>query len=126
MMASGGAFKMPQGRTSISSNAALQKYFSDMDGLQAHGFFRKTGIVDDIHSGAVFAAIRKEEVHFYYGGARLCVYKTGRRPTEGKMLTNNRYLGIKDGDRSRDIQIADDWFSPVKYQELKSNCRERR
>lgn len=97
-----------------------------MDGLQAHGFFRKTGIVDDIHSGAVFAAIRKEEVHFYYGGARLCVYKTGRRPTEGKMLTNNRYLGINDSGRSRDIQIAGDWFSREKYQELKSNCRKRR
>jgi hypothetical protein len=109
------------------SSAALQKYFSGMDGLRAHGFFTETGIVADIKAGVVFAAIRKEEVHFYYGGARLCVYKTGRTPTtKGKMLTNNRYLGIEDGGKSRDVEIKDGWFSTTKYRELKSNCSERR
>ena len=108
------------------NNTGLQKYFSGIEGLRAHKFFNKTGIVDDLRSGAVFPAIRKEELHFYYGGARLCVYKKGRLSTEGKMLTNNRYLGKREGDRSRDIPIPDDWFSSTKYQELKNNCHQRR
>jgi hypothetical protein len=129
MMASGGTYKTAvndRGSFKTMNNTVLQKYFSGIEGLRAHEFFNKTGIVDDVRSGAVFPAIRKEELHFYYSGARLCVYKNGRLSTEGKMLTNNRYLGIRDGDRSRDIPIPDDWFSPTKYRELKNNCHQRR
>jgi hypothetical protein len=104
----------------------LQKYFSGMEGLRAHEFFDKTGIVDDLRSGTVFAAIRKEEVHFYYSGARLCVYKKGRLPTKGTVLSNNRYIGITEPGKSRDVAIPCEWFSPEKYQELKQNCRKWR
>jgi len=69
----------------------------------------------DLVEGIVFPAIRKNEVHFYYGGARLCMFK-GRQ-----MYTNNRYRGLRDG-LSRDGRIPVEWSTPEKYEELKKNC----
>jgi hypothetical protein len=99
------------------NNSTLQKHFADTAGLQAHNFFTDTGLMRDLRSGNVFLAIRKEEVHFYYGGARLCYYKKGR------VYTNNRYLGIFDSKKSKDIAIPDDWFTSEKYESLKENCK---
>jgi hypothetical protein len=101
------------------TSAGLQKYFDGVDRLHAHHFFKQTGLREDLEAGKVFPAIRKNEVHFYHGGARLCVYK-------GKhMYTNNRYLGIWDV-KSRDVRIPEDWFSPARYEALKKTCKEWR
>lgn len=83
-------------------------------------FVKETGLEEDLAAGEVFPAIRKNEVHFYCGGARLCVYK------DGHVYTNNRYLEIPDPGKSRDVRILEDWFSPTKYQAVKRKCRDWR
>lgn len=104
------------------SESGLQRSFSnsDVEGLHAHPLFSKAGLREDLASGEVFPAIRKDEVHFYHGGARLCVYK------DDHMESNNRYLEIPDNGKSRDVRIPADWFSSDRYDELKTNCREYR
>src|ERR1700738_5059258 len=99
--------------------SGLQKYFHDVKGLHAHTFFEETGLKRDLAAGEVFPAIRKNEVHFYHGGARLCLYKGTH------MYTNNRYLGPCEG-KSRDIRIPANWFTPAKYDELKKTYKEWR
>ncbi|MCK1520464.1 hypothetical protein [Bradyrhizobium sp. 17] len=99
------------------NNPILQKHFGDIAGLKAHKFFTDTGLMADLRAGNVFPAVRKEEVHFYYGGARLCVYKTGR------VYTNNRYLKISDNGQSRDVAIPKEWFTCESYESIKENCR---
>lgn len=105
---------------------ALQKEFSGIEGLYAHDFFRKTELLNDVRSGEVLAAIRKEEVHFYYRGARLCLYRTGSSVKNGSMHTNSFYLGVDDQKKSRDVRITDDWCSREKYQSIKQRCCDRR
>lgn len=102
------------------TGVGLQKYFTDVTGLHAHPFFKETGLKEDLAAGEVFPAIRKNEVHFYYGGARLCAYK------DGHTYTNNRYLEMPDDGRSRDVRIPDDRFSPAKYQAVKRKCKDWR
>jgi hypothetical protein len=68
-------------------------------------------------AGDVFPAIRKEEVHFYHGGGRLCVYR------QGHMHTNSRYLGIPHTGKSRDVRIKADWFTPAGYEAIKRKCK---
>lgn len=102
------------------TGAGLQKYFTDVAGLHAHPFFNNTGLKEDLAAGEVFPAIRKNEVHFYHGGARLCVYKNGHT------YTNNRYLELPDDGRSRDIRIRDEWFTPAKYRAIKGKCKDWR
>jgi hypothetical protein len=97
------------------NNSGLQKYFDDVDGLHSHEFFSQ--LSKDVEAGEVFPAIRKNEVHFYYGGARLCIYK------DGQMHTNNRYLDTPDNGKSRDVCIPEDRFTPVGYERLKEKCR---
>jgi hypothetical protein len=98
------------------TGAGLQKYFRDVKDLLAHTFFNETGLNKDVADGEVFPAIRKNEVHFYYGGARLCVYK-GKQ-----MYTNKRYLGIREG-KSRDVRIPEGWYTPDNYGKLKETCK---
>lgn len=100
------------------SATGLKRYFDDVPGLHAHPFFAKTGLSNDLLLGEVFPAIRENEVHFYYGGARLCVYK------DGDMHSNNRYLDIPDSGRSRDVRIPSDRYS--EYQAIKEKCKEYR
>ncbi|MBX9845211.1 MAG: hypothetical protein K2Z80_25705 [Xanthobacteraceae bacterium] len=98
------------------TGAGLQKYFHDVPELLAHPFFDKTGLRDDLSIGDVFPAIRKNEVHFYHGGARLCVYKGGH------MLSNNRYLDLPDKGKSRDVRIPEDRFTRPAYKAIKQKC----
>ncbi len=102
------------------TGAGLQKYFTDVAGLHAHPFFNNTGLKEDVAAGEVFPAIRKNEVHFYHGGARLYVYKNGHT------YTNNRYLELPDDGRSRDVRIRDEWFTPAKYRAIKGKCKDWR
>jgi hypothetical protein len=102
------------------TGAGLQKCFSNVPSLLAHSFFANTGLRDDLSAGKVFPAIRKEEVHFYYGGARLCAYK------DGHMYINNRYLGISDQAQSRDMRIPEDRFNVTEYEAIKRTCKEWR
>jgi len=99
------------------AGAGLQKYFTDIAGLRVHPFFKDTGLAEDLAAGEVFPAIRKNELHFYHGGARLCVYK------DGQAYTNNRYLELPDDGRSRDVRIPADRFTPAKYEAIKGKCR---
>ena len=100
------------------SGTGFQRFFDDVRGLHAHPFFAKTGLSNDLLQGEVFPAIRENEVHFYYGGARLCVYK------DGEMHSNNRYLDIPDNGSSRDVRIPSDRYS--QYRAIKNRCREYR
>jgi hypothetical protein len=102
------------------TDCGLQKCFGDVSKLLAHPFFRETGLRDDLSAGKVFPAIRNEEVHFYHGGGRLCVYKNGR------MYTNNRYLGIEDHGQSQDIRIPEDRFNATGYEAIKRICEDWR
>ncbi|MEY9524063.1 hypothetical protein ABIF70_005204 [Bradyrhizobium japonicum] len=99
------------------AGAGLQKYFTDVARLHVHPFFNKTGLTDDLATGEVFPAIRKNEVHFYHGGARLCVYK------DGHAYTNNRYLELPDDGRSRDVRIPAERFTPADYETIKGKCK---
>ena len=101
------------------SGSALQKYFEDVAGLQRHEFFATTGLQNELSTGEVFPAIRKDEVHFYHRGARLCVYKA----KDKNMYSNNRYLGLPDNGRSRDVPIPAVWYTPAKFNELKKTCK---
>jgi hypothetical protein len=103
------------------TGAGMQKHFHDVNRLHAHRFFSQTGLIADLGAGQVFPAIRKNEVHFYYGGARLCVYKE----RDGQMHTNNRYLGIREG-KSRDVLIKKEWSTQAKYNEIKDTCKNHR
>lgn len=100
------------------SGTGLQRYFDDVPGLHAHPFFAKTGLSSDLLLGEVFPAIRENEVHFYYGGARLCVYKGG------DMHSNNRYLNVPDNGSSRDVRIPSDLYS--EYGAIKDKCKQYR
>ncbi|MDI1262774.1 MAG: hypothetical protein PS018_05915 [bacterium] len=100
------------------TDAGLQKYFHRVPELQAHPFFRDTGLKEDLDAGKVFPAIRKNEVNFYYAGARLCAFR-GKQ-----MYTSSRYLGAEG--KSSEVRIEDHWFSAAKYQKIKTNCEKRR
>ncbi|MET4317914.1 hypothetical protein [Bradyrhizobium sp. RT5a] len=100
------------------SGTGFQRFFDDVRGLHAHPFFAKTGLSNDLLQGEVFPAIRENEIHFYYGGARLCVYK------DGEMHSNNRYLDIPDNGSSRDVRIP--WDRYGEYRAIKDRCKEYR
>jgi hypothetical protein len=100
------------------NETGLQKKFDDISGLQKHLFFPR--LKKDIACGTVFSAVRKNEIHFYHSGGRLCVYRGGR------MFTNNRNLKRLDKGKSRDVAIPEDELSLELYDDIKDQCRERR
>jgi hypothetical protein len=106
-------------KNSLLSKIVPQKRFKDISGLKLHPFFPQ--LKSDIESGEVFPAVGKGEMHFYYGGARLFVYK------RKQMHTNIRYLGMTDEKIEADeLPISNDEATDDLYRAIKANAKKWR
>lgn len=98
------------------SDVGLQRYLAkdEAERLKGQKLFRR--MLEDICSGTVFPAIRKEEVHFYYGGGRLFRYAKGR------FYTNRRYLADDSKSvPSSEVAVPGDALDEI-YARVKSAC----